>query len=96
MRPSTACVAADRPIGEVASMGDVHMCVVQLNVQSYLPGGASVHLISHVSRCREPVLDQTISGSGYIYLLAWFLGLTRVNIPNGISIGSAVFAGRTS
>jgi len=48
----------------------------------------------HVWACHTPSkLPLPLGGSASV---AWFLGSTELSIPNGISIGSAVFAQLTA
>ena len=42
----------------------------------------------------DPLSLSKLRGSGRLCDM-WFLGLTRVNIPNGITIGSAAYSGLT-
>jgi len=46
--------------------------------------------------CTSPLKTASSHGGSRLLSNAWFLGSTRLSIPNGISIGSAVFAQLTA
>jgi len=63
-------------------------------VQSYSPAGDNMHC--HLIHAIAPSQNCFIAWGMWTQTNTWFLGFTRVHIPNGISIGSAVFGGLTT
>ena len=91
--PDCATVHPDVTHGSL----DPPQCTTQTasrSVQLFLYSSCQ-SVVGHVRACPSPK-NCALTWGNLDHHATWFLGPTRVQIPNGISIGSAVFAQTTA